>query len=794
MHVPDDVPPRRLGPYRIEGVLGRGGMGEVYAAFDERLGRRVAVKRVLTTEDDPQRRRRLLREARTAAQLSHPAVVQVFDLLEEANGHWIVMELVEGQPLSRHLEAGPLPLERGLEIARGVAEGLASAHALGIVHRDLKTQNVMVLPDGRVKILDFGLAKRLVSEPGGEESVLSITGQVMGTGRAMSPEQARGLEVGPASDLFSLGVLLYEMLGGVSPFLAESFFDTLTKVVSHQPPPLVDLRPEVPEVLSELVERLLQKAPDLRPISARAVAGTLAELLDELRFESRGQALAQREMESETWYALETHMAEGSTPAEEGLPVVAVEPTWEGHRETNGGTARRKALAASLAATLLLVLGWLWVGSRDLSPESPTGAPQSGASQSDVPQSGAPQPVAEEAPAENPLRLFEEGMEAVRRIDRPEETDRALDIFQRLLATNSRSAPAHAGLARAFWEKARNVTAGADPVFYEQAETAAREAVRLDPYLADARVSLGLVELFRGEAEEATRQFEHALELDPTNADAHYGLAKAAERQGEAQVAEEQYRQAIALRPLPLYYDSLGALHYSAGRYPEAEENFQASLELRPDNVYALRNLGAVLYAAGRLDEAASRLQEALKIRPEPSLYTNLGVFFYARGLYARAVEAFEHALELSGASHDSLYWNNLADAYRMVPGREEEARDAYRRTLELLDKAVAAAPEFPRQRSRRALALARSGNCDKAAEDISRVLDSGEHGDVYATFRIAISQELCGDREMALEGLERALRAGLALSEVHWEPDLLALRAAPRFQRLVMDLMPGDG
>ena len=251
--------PIKLGPYQLERALGRGGMGIVYEAYDERLERRVAVKRLLT--DDPEQRERLRREARTTAQLAHPAIVQIFDLIEDGDNDWIVMERVEGTPLSRVAEDGPLGVDSVLKYAHQIAEGLAAAHGLGIVHRDLKTENVMILPDGRVKILDFGIAKRLkVGETG--ERTLSIQGQVMGTTRAMAPEQARGMKVGPRSDLFSFGVLLYEILTGVSPFRAASPMDTLARVITHQPKPIEELNNDVPAELAALVERLLRKASE----------------------------------------------------------------------------------------------------------------------------------------------------------------------------------------------------------------------------------------------------------------------------------------------------------------------------------------------------------------------------------------------------------------------------------------------------------------------------------------------------------------------------------------------------
>ena len=225
-------PIEAVGPYRLDSLLGRGGMGEVYKAFDQRLGRSVAVKHIRPEDaGDPEARERFQREARIAAQLGHPAIAQVFDVLEQNGDAWIVMELIDGPTLEELLSDGPLDVGLALSYGRQVASALAVAHAKGIVHRDLKSENVMVLPSGHVKILDFGLAKAQLSENG--DNSLSMPGHVLGTARCMSPEQARGLEVDGRSDLFSLGVLLYELLSARSPFRARTPQATLERVTTH---------------------------------------------------------------------------------------------------------------------------------------------------------------------------------------------------------------------------------------------------------------------------------------------------------------------------------------------------------------------------------------------------------------------------------------------------------------------------------------------------------------------------------------------------------------------------------
>ena len=267
-------PPDTVGPYLLEEVVGSGGMGKVYRAYDRRLDRHVAVKQLRPgREDDPKARKRLRREARAAAALGHPAIVQVFDLVEAEAGDWIVMELVDGSSLAHRLRGGPLGVREVLELAQDLADGLAYAHAQGFVHRDFKTENVMVNALGRPKILDFGLAKRTV--PIRDDSSLTLEGAVLGTLRAMSPEQAKGYEVDARSDLFSFGTLLYECLTATSPFKGHNSLETLNRVCTYRQQGVRCLNPEVPQDLSHLVDQLLEKLPEHRPQDARKVADAL---------------------------------------------------------------------------------------------------------------------------------------------------------------------------------------------------------------------------------------------------------------------------------------------------------------------------------------------------------------------------------------------------------------------------------------------------------------------------------------------------------------------------------------
>ena len=279
----------RLGPYEIVAPLGAGGMGEVYRARDTRLEREVAVK-VLPDgmAGSAEALARFASEARSVAALSHPNILALFDVGDEGGLRFAVTELLEGETLRMAMASGPLPPRRALDIARDIADGLAAAHEKGIVHRDVKPENVFLTKDGRAKVLDFGLARHDVSrrDPGDTRSptlaAMSGAGVVLGTVAYMSPEQARGTAVDFRSDQFSLGIVLYEMLSGGKPFEAASVPETLTAIIRDEPEPLEKRAPHVPAPVRWLVERLLSKEASERYDATRDVVRDLKGLRDRL--------------------------------------------------------------------------------------------------------------------------------------------------------------------------------------------------------------------------------------------------------------------------------------------------------------------------------------------------------------------------------------------------------------------------------------------------------------------------------------------------------------------------------
>ena len=278
-------PGSRFGPYEVKGVLGSGGMGEVYLARDERLGRPVALK-VLPAglTSDPNRLRRFEQEARTSGLLNHPNIVTVFDVGTAEGQPYLVCELLEGETLRTRLTRGPVAPRDAISVAMQAARGLAAAHAKGVVHRDLKPENLFLTRDGTVKLLDFGIAKLVQPESGSHDAqeTLEVTsaGVVMGTVAYMSPEQVAGGTVDHRSDVFSFGAVLYEMLTGIRPFVAETSAETMTAILRHEPEPLASVAPAVPPALDRIATHCLEKSPDNRFQTARDLAFALETLTE----------------------------------------------------------------------------------------------------------------------------------------------------------------------------------------------------------------------------------------------------------------------------------------------------------------------------------------------------------------------------------------------------------------------------------------------------------------------------------------------------------------------------------
>ncbi len=270
---------KQLGRYRIEAELGRGAMGVVYKAHDPVLDRTVALKTIVLDEEAQDREEyhaRFFQEAKSAARLNHPALITIYDFGEENALAYMAMELINGNELAERMEQAPISIREAVAIAEQVAEGLAFAHDNGVIHRDIKPGNIMLLPRGRVKIMDFGIARLKVSD------LKTQLGTRLGTPKYMSPEQIGGGKLDHRTDIFSLGIVLYEMLTGIKLFKGDSLTQVMHNVASFEPPPPSRIKPGVPPLLDLVVKRAMEKKPAARYASAWEMVEDLRHCLQEL--------------------------------------------------------------------------------------------------------------------------------------------------------------------------------------------------------------------------------------------------------------------------------------------------------------------------------------------------------------------------------------------------------------------------------------------------------------------------------------------------------------------------------
>jgi serine/threonine protein kinase len=287
---------KSLGHYRVVKKLGAGGMGEVFLAEDTRLERKIALKILPESlAQEAERMRRFVREAKSVSALNHPNIITIHEIGEIDSTHFIATEYIEGETLHSKLKTQPFNLKTALDVAVQVASALDAAHRAGIIHRDVKPENVMIRPDGVVKILDFGIAKlageqselNLDSEAATAVQASTTPGMIIGTAAYMSPEQARGKQIDARSDVFSFGVVLYEMLSGKQPFEGENALDVIGSILHKEPAPLSQTAPQLPRELQHIVEKCLRKDRDERYQTAKDLLIDLIDIKQALEFQNK---------------------------------------------------------------------------------------------------------------------------------------------------------------------------------------------------------------------------------------------------------------------------------------------------------------------------------------------------------------------------------------------------------------------------------------------------------------------------------------------------------------------------
>jgi non-specific serine/threonine protein kinase len=780
--------------YKIAQRLGAGGMGEVYLAEDTRLGRPVALKFLPSAlKSDPESRARLLNEARAASMLRSPNIAVTYDIGEYAGADFIAMEYVEGRLLSAIVkDQGPLPARELLEVGVQVADALDEAHARGIIHRDIKSANLMRSERGLVKVLDFGLAKFLGRDRHDNAIThpqMTVAGMIVGTVSYMAPEQALGHAVDHRADLFSLGVVLYELATGRMPFAGTTPMEIIDRILHEIPPAPSRVGFINIPAFDAIVERALQKAPDSRYQSARDMHEDLQAVLRALDEPSRGAGSsgirgssvlpAVRTVGNSVAVMTFTNITRepaddwiGTGIAEtvssdlknvHGLTVIGRARVFDAMRNLGSDTAVDESLAIDIGRRLgskwVVVGGFQRIGDRVRITahfvEIATGAVK--------------RTVKVDGRIDDIFALQDKIVyELTHGLNVGLRGTEVASIEKR----ETQSVEAYQAFARGMMNLR---LATRDSI--ERAMASFEEATRFDPEYAQAWAALGGASALKGSflsvrdlLEKALEYERRALALDPDLADAHTWLGSALLNLGRTDEAIAEIRRAIALEPEngQAHQGLARALWVGKGDFAAAIPVFERSIELNPEAGYSYLQLGLLLAWEGHYDRAEDICRRAVELQDQHisgnaglqivGANARLGYVYYLQGRHEDALGAYERGLAFAASSDHALKERSTIEvnikigAAQLRLGRREEAERHFERALKLFSALVARGADDPFTRYYIACAHALRGDADKAFDSLFRV---------------------------------HAKLPALTAARVARDPDLENIRRDPRFEQL---------
>jgi serine/threonine protein kinase/cytochrome c-type biogenesis protein CcmH/NrfG len=734
-------------------------MGEVYRADDLRLGRSVALKFLPPTlKSDPESRARLLNEARAASMLRSPNIAVTYDIGENDGTDFIVMEYVEGELLSQRLAKGPLPVSEAVQIGIQVADALDEAHARGIIHRDIKSANLMRTDRGLVKVLDFGLAKILPSHGLDiTRADVTVAGMVLGTVSYMAPEQALGRVVDHRADLFSLGVVLFELLTGRVPFEGTTPTEIIDHILHQDPPPVSRFSSRIPPPLDAVVRRALEKQPAARYPSARLIYNDLRQIAAELerRAPSRrtarmpsatidkptfGCCVAVMTFQNITREATDDWIGTGIAETVSSdlknvhnLSVIGRARVYDALRNLSSDGHLNESLAIDIGRRL----GASWVvtgGYQRLGPQIRITANFVEVSTGNVQRtvkvdgniadifelqdkivyeltqglnvaiagSELAQIEKQETRSVEAYESYARGMMNLRQATR-DSMDRAIAAFEDATQHDPEYAIAWAALGHAFGLKGAFLSL---PDMIHKAIDLERRALAIDPELADAHMTLGMALVNLGQVDEGIIAIREAIRLEPDNGQAHQSLARAFwVGRGDFLAAIPEFERAIELNPEAGYsYLQLALLLAWEGQHARAEEISRRAIDLQEQ--YISGNAGLQVVGA----------------------HSRLAYVFYLQGRYDEALKEYEREMAFINSSDHALRertnieLNVKVGAVYLRQGRTEDAHRHFDRARKAFDARVARGADDPATRYYIATMYAMRGDADRALESLERV------------------------------------------------------------------------
>ena len=791
-----------LGSYRVIEKLGEGGMGEVYLADDERLRRKVALKVLpAAVANDPDRRQRFEREIRAVSALNHPNILTLFDLGRDGDRYFMATEFIDGRTLREHLRTrGTFPLDEAIEIVVQCAEALDCAHAAGIVHRDIKPENIMIRHDGYVKVLDFGLATTPTPASPSDATetmrgIITSAGVVVGTMGYLSPEQARGLPIDARTDIFSLGVVFYEMVTGVQPFAGATPSDAIASILRSDPPPIDPAVVPASDRVNRIFAKALAKDRELRYATVVEFARDLQQLA---RDASDKPVAATRS----PWRRI---AAVAGILAAVVLGVVGVQQ-WRGRTDADRSETASPLYLRDLRT--LAVLPFQLLG-------YPDGSDHVGIGMADAlivklamlrqltvrPTTAVARYQTRDADVVGIGRSLQ--VDAVLTGNVQRDTGRTRVTVQ--LIRTGRNADATAVWSDTFTTNTSDPFEVQDALAaqlvqklalqlngQEQARLAARETTnsRARQLFIEGRYLLN--KRTPADTTRAAELFDRAVSEDPAYARAHFSRAAALgslmemgalpqtttlprvrEALDRALVLDPQFGEAYGLR-------SLLARVYD-WNFDAAERDSTRAMELNPNDPSVLQWRGVHLLALGRGDEAVALHTRAVEIDPlDMVVRTQLCRALYLNKRYDRAIEAARAVIALDASQSAAHQWLGLS---MVAQGRASEG-------LAPLQQAATLSKSIERIGTL-AYGYAKAGEAAEARKLMASITESTPTGNAYL---VAVVYAGLGDREQALASLERALqqRDGFLPNRVKLDPALDDLRKEPRFVRLLETMLSG--
>jgi serine/threonine protein kinase/Flp pilus assembly protein TadD len=812
---------RTVSHFEILEKLGEGGMGVVYCARDLKLDRLAALK-ILPPEQmfNPRRRARFAGEAKAASALNHPNIVTIYEIESVDGVEYIAMEYITGDTLLALVPPTGMELSLALDCAAQVASALAAAHAAGIVHRDVKPANIMVTKSGLVKLLDFGIA--LIEQPDVDPNATTSTmafltrpGTVVGTLPYMSPEHAQGAGVGPRSDIFSLGVVMYQMLSGTLPFQAASQVGLLYEIVHTRPPALNKLRPDIPPALARVVEKALEKDAEQRYQSAGELLHDLKEITRQLESGVAASkvtiALGARKFDRSMVLKITALAASlllliavlawriaprwiNRVPAEKKIAVLPFrniggdrdnEAFCDGVMESltseltelsqfhgslwvvPASEVRREGLASPGEARRALGANLVITGSvqRDRDHVHLTANLVDAGTMRQLRSREIERPVSAEAELQDSV---------VKEIAGMLELELGTEERQVLAAGRTGTSHAYDLYLQAHGHLQRRGQGDID-----QAIQMFQQAIQLDSKYALAYAGLGEAywRKYRETSdtqwvEPARKNCQLALVLNNQIAPVYLTLGIIEEGAGHHQLALDALNKAGQLEPSnPIVLSELGAVHEAMGKFDLAESSFQAATKLRTDDWTSLNSLGLFYYRRGRYQDAVPLFVKVTEMAPDDSLgYTNLGATHAMAGQYDAAAENFKKSLALRQTA--SAY-TSLGTIYYFL--------DRCAEAVPLMERASELAPKSEQMWGNLGDAYACAGGPQDAASSAYKravqlgLLRLGVNPDDGETLSVvALYQAKLGDKAKALGNIRRARRIAPASRKVLWESALV--------------------